>query len=472
MRRVVVNAAWFGAAQVVGKVATLAWTLLAARRLSEQDFGSFAFALSLALLAGSVAKWGFDSVLVLRVARDRDGAARYVSEAVAWQLLAGLPVMALAAVASLPTRPNAAAGAAVVLLTAGVYAELWSETARAAGAALGEQRHTSAALVAQRLLTGVLAVPVLLLGGGLVGLALVFLGSSVVGLGLHVVGARRAGAVARRRLVTRDGLRDFARGSAPIGVASLVLMALFRLDALLLAAIHDDVAVAAYAAAYRLFETMLFAAQALRSSVFPVMSARADGETARRAVERFAAATALVYVPFGVVCAIEAPRLLALLYGERYAAASAGALRWLAAAPLVWGLSYVANGAAQALGRARVMLLGAVVATIVNVVLNLTLIPRWAGTGAAAATTVSYVVLVAVVLVSLRPLTGGVRLPRALAEPAAGAAAAAAVLGLVRAPVLVEAALATAAYLVVWAATVRRTDPQQLRVLRALVRPT
>lgn len=465
-----VNAAWFAGSQLLGKVATIAWTLLAARRLSQQDFGSFSFGLSLALLGGAVAKWGFDSVLVLRVSRDRENTARYVTEAVAWELLVGLPVMTLAAVAALPSRPTAAARLVVVLLSVAVYVELWSETARAAGAAVGHQRGTSLALVVQRTLTAVAAVPVLLMGGGVVGLALAFLGSSAVGLVLHVVAAKRAGAPVVPALLDREGLRAFARGSAPIGVASLVLMALFRLDAVLLAAIHDDVAVAAYAAAYRLFETMLFAAQALRSSVFPVMSERADGVTVRRAVERFAAATALLYVPFAVVCVVDAPGVLRLLYGTAYEHASAGALRWLGLAPLAWGLSYVANGAAQALGRARVMLVGAVVATVFNVGLNLAVIPRWAGTGAGAATTLSYVLLVAIVLGGLRPDTGRTRVLRALAEPALAAVVAAVVLLASPWPVLVEAPLAGVAYLAVWWLLVRRTDPEQVRALRSLVR--
>jgi O-antigen/teichoic acid export membrane protein len=301
-----------------------------------------------------------------------------------------------------------------------------------------------------------------------VGLAVAFAAARAVGLVLHVVAARRAGARAAPGLVTREGLRAFAAGSVPIGAASLVLMALFRLDALMLAAFHDDVAVATYAAAYRLFETMLFAAQALRSSLFPAMSARGDGHSARRAVEKFTSATALAYVPFAVVCLVDAPQVLHLLYGDLYADASAGALRWLALAPLVWGLSYVSNGAAQALGRARVMLTGAIVATVFNVALNLAVIPRWAGTGAAAATTVSYAVLVTVVLAGLRPAMGGARVFRALAEPAVAAAVAATVLVVLRLPVLVEAAAACLAYLAVWWAIVRTTDPEQLAVLRSM----
>jgi O-antigen/teichoic acid export membrane protein len=59
-----VNAALAALADVVGKVSTLAWTVVAARLLTQEQFGAFNLALALALIASAVAEGGYDPVLV------------------------------------------------------------------------------------------------------------------------------------------------------------------------------------------------------------------------------------------------------------------------------------------------------------------------------------------------------------------------------------------------------------------------
>ena len=60
------NALVSATAQVLGKVATLLWTLVAARELAPREFGHFTFVLATALLLSAVAEWGFDQVLIRR----------------------------------------------------------------------------------------------------------------------------------------------------------------------------------------------------------------------------------------------------------------------------------------------------------------------------------------------------------------------------------------------------------------------
>jgi O-antigen/teichoic acid export membrane protein len=55
------NTAWAILAQLLGKIATLAWTVVATRVLPQDDFGAFAFALGLSTLMVAVVEWGFDS---------------------------------------------------------------------------------------------------------------------------------------------------------------------------------------------------------------------------------------------------------------------------------------------------------------------------------------------------------------------------------------------------------------------------
>jgi O-antigen/teichoic acid export membrane protein len=153
--------------------------------------------------------------------------------------------------------------------------------------------------------------------------------------------------------------------------------------------------------------------------------------------------------------------VIRLLFGSSYEHVSAGALRWLAAAPLCYLAGALATSALQAVRRRPLILASSLVALVVNVALNLVLIPRLAGTGAALATTVSYAVLAAVALAGLA--RAGVRVPlvRALLAPLVTGALMAGLLVALRLPAIAEVAIATVVIAVLWLGFLAVRDPRQ-----------
>lgn len=463
------NAGVSAAAQLIGKLTTFAWTVVAARQLSRADFGSFSLALSVALLVAAVADWSFDLVLMRRGSRQPDQLERYYAQAVGWQAIVGAPAFFAAGVALWLTRPSEQDRIAAVLVLVAVFVDLWSDTARATSAAAQDQRGTAAALVAQRVTTSLLAVPGVVLGG-LDGLAGAFLVGSLVGVLAHVAALRRLGVRLRLARLTASGMRAFASGTLALGVSVLVGMALFRLDAVLVAALRGEEALASYATAYRLFDTALFATFAITSAIYPLMSAEADDPTrTTRWVAVGVAASGALYLPYLAVTVVEAPALLRLLFGDLYADTSASALRWLSVAPLLYATGFLAGSALTALHRTRAVLLASCAAFAGNFAADLVLIPRFGGAGAAAASTTAFAVETAVLLMALRRHAGPVRLGRVLAGPASGAAAVIVVLLLSPLPLLPSLAMAAMTYLGVWFSLLRRHNPDQLQVLRQLV---
>ncbi len=469
-RRTARNAAVSAGAQVTGKVGTLIWTVLAARILSESAFGAFFYALAVATLLSAVAEWGFDAVMVQRGSRDLTRLPELFSLAISWQTLIALPLFLLGGLAVAPSRPDGDARAVLGLVLLAVLLDIWSDSSRAASAAAQEQTGTAAALVLQRLATVVLAAAALLLDLGVVGLAGAFLLGSVVGAAAHLRALARLGVGFSPRGLDRASLNDFLQDTWVLGLTSVVLMAVFRLDAVLLQAFRGDEAVGDYSAAYRLLETVLFVAFALRSAVFPVLNnARTDAAVAA-GLNRGLSPVGLVFLPFGAVCLVEAPAVLDLLYGGDYARDGSSSLRWLAFAPLAYGIAYLLNAGLQARHLQPQMLRAALLAVIVNVALNLALLPRFGAAGAASATTVTYAVQAVAVALLLRRNGVATRVLPSMRESLVAAAALAALLWASPLPPLVEVPLGGLVYLVLWAAMVRRRDPQQLDVLRTLVR--
>jgi O-antigen/teichoic acid export membrane protein len=469
-RRTARNAAAMLTAELFGKAATLVYTLLAARVLSQLDFGAFSYALSFATLVSILPDWGWDTVVVQRSSAQPGRLPRLRSASLTWKTVIGLPVMTVSALLAGASRPTPEARTALYLLMAATLLDIWSNTNRSSAAALQRQGGMALALATQRIVTAVLAVIALLGGLGLVGLTASYLTGSVVGLAATSLILRRLGVGPRFGSLRWAELRDLFVRAWWIGIGALVLMALFRVDMVILEAIKGDEAVAAYAAAYRLLETMTLFTWTISRAVLPVMSASASPSRLRRGVEQGIAVAAFIYVPFAAVSLLEAPAVIRLLFGPTYAVQSAPALRWLAFAPLLFAVAYYGVAALVSQERSLGMVITASTATAVNIGLNLLLIPSLAGTGAALATTLSYLVESVVALLLCAPLTGRIRIWRPLLAPAAAGLAMAAVLLGLRLPLVLEVLLAGAAYLLVWAAVVRRSGPEQLKVIGGLLR--
>lgn len=465
------NAASTASAQVAGKVATLLYTVVAARVLTQDDYGAFAYALSVSVLLASLPDWGFDTVLSRRASADPDTLAVRLSEALLWKTVLAVPVFAVGAIVLVAQRPSPAAATALLMVLAATLLEVYQSSGIAAAGALQRQGRVAVAVIVRRIVTAAAALVALASGYGLVGLAAAYLGGSVVGALTCLVAVRSLDIGTALRAIRAPGLWRTARESALLGLFALIGVALFRLDQVMLAAMKDDAAVATYAVSYRLLETVLFVAWSVCGALFPVFSAARDPATVRRGLERGITVVGVAYVPFTIVAVLAAPAVLGLVYGDTYAATSAGSLQWLGLSALPFAVGFLAANALIAHHDDTPVLLVSAGVLALNVVLNLLLIPGLAGTGAAIATTVTYAAQAVVMLVLARRAIGAVDLRRVLALPLVAGGGMGVTLLLARTVLPVPAAVVVAAgaYAVAWLALARRLDPAQLRVIEQLI---
>jgi O-antigen/teichoic acid export membrane protein len=296
-----------------------------------------------------------------------------------------------------------------------------------------------------------------------------YLASSIIGLLMLALLLRQLGVRPEFRRLDRAGLGKMWRGTFLLGVDVVLAMALFRIDALMLGAIAGARAVASYTVAYRLMETVLFVAWAVGRSLFPAMARAGSGSALLKAGESAIAAAGALLIPYAVLLLAEGDRVLTLVFGDEYGQSSMIALQFLAFAPLAFALSYLTGYMLFAQGRKLQMVLVSSAGLVVNVALNVALIPTYGPQGAAFATLVSYSIggLLSIALVA--PGAGVLRLDRALLISVVAALPMGAVLLLVDAPLLVEAFLSTALYLACYGAVAHWRAPEQLVLLRSLI---
>jgi O-antigen/teichoic acid export membrane protein len=459
-----------GSAEVLGKIATFVWTVFAARELSQTEFGAVSYALTLMLVLSALPNAGFEVGLVRQGSARPEVLNRVFTQTQAWKTLLGIPVFGIAAVLIGLVEPSATTALVVALFLLAGFPEIWSSSLRSASTTTQQPWAASSALVAQRLVTAVLIVAIAWAEPTPLGIAVGFVLGTYAGWLAHVVALRRAGVHLVPSEVHWPGLRDLMRDTWVVGLSSMVLMLLFRLDAIILEALVGYEAVANYSVAYRILETVLFVTFSVNQAIFPVMSATTSLERIRRGYERGLAVIGFVYLPFATVCVLEGGKVIRLLFGERYAESAEPILQYLAPAPLFYAVAFF--GASVLLSRRfqAATLTAAALATVVNVVANVALIPRWEGTGAAIATSVSYAVQATAILVAVRRRAGvRVGVLRPLLESGLASAALAVVLWLLETSLFVELALGGVVYLGLWTLVSRVTAPEQLEVISTLL---
>ena len=469
-RSVAHNAVARAIGEIIAKLASVAFFVAVARELGEESFGDFMFALSFTTVLLLASGFGTEELVAREVARDRSRLDEYLSNTMVVKLGTSIALLAFAAafvnVAGYPEQTRAA----VYVIGAGVAIENLGRTWGSVFQACERLDLFAVSIIVQRTVTAIAGIAVLARGGDLIDVAFVFLAGSVLGFVVAALVLRRY--VARPHLsIQRSQWWPLIKVGAPIGLVTLVLTVLVKLDMVLISFLSggSNREVGFYGAAFRLVEATMFISWSFTAAFLPWAARR--GEDPARLAEGYELglkALTAVLLPIGVTFAILADPLVNLFYGDQYEAAVAP-LRWLGVMTVFYGINLLAAIVLVARDRpldfARIC--GVVVA--INLALNLALIPPLGATGAALAAAASSIVLAVLGIRRIASLTGRLNMVRAFAGPVlAGAVMAGAMLASPL-PFVPTAVLGVVLYAVVLLVVERRVHPDDFDQLRRLV---
>jgi O-antigen/teichoic acid export membrane protein len=380
------NSAVLLAAKVVSAAMGLALVAVLPRLLGDAGYGTLHLALSLVGMFGVAADVGLTQVLARAIARDRGVARAYLARAGALTLGAGFVFYAalagLLAVAAYP------AGTGVVVAILGVGMVLDAVAGLLGGLYQGHERMLVPALarVAGNAVTlGVLA-PRLWAGmpTDAAGVAAVLVSSSLVRLGIQAWGLRRLPGLRESRPVALPW-----RGLAAAGLPFLLWQALgvfyFRVDVIMLGYLTPPATVGWYGAATRLVDGLMFVADVVALTSFPVLARLwIDSPSEfRRIARRTLELLVVVALPLVVTLVVLAPPIVETLFSARFH----NTVPILRVHALTLGFLFVDYFLAtllMAIGRERAWLVLACVACVLNPALNWFAIPAtqgWYGNG-------------------------------------------------------------------------------------------
>jgi O-antigen/teichoic acid export membrane protein len=385
------------AAQAAGKAAVLAIgaasIAVTTRYLGAAGYGSFALALALVQMLGVLADAGLSAVVVREISREPQRTAALVGNALTVRLLLGLGVVVLAALLALVLPYSPDVRRAVLIAGVPFLLGLASSSVAAVFQARLQMWRASVADVAGRLAAFVALVVVVAANLGFLAVVATTAVGAAVALAVSLALVRGLAPVGPR--ADRQAWRELVVAGIPIGVTLAVNEVYFRADTFILSLFRPFSEVGLYTFAYRVYELLALFPAIVMTSIFPLLSRFLGAR--RDAAERVIDAAADLFVAVGVPIAagglVLAPEIARVVAGEDFVYA-ATPLRILLCASLPAWISGLLGYALIAAGRQRSVLVLSVTALVLNVALNLALVPSYGPDAAAAVALGSEVLLV------------------------------------------------------------------------------
>lgn len=387
-RLLIRRAATLSIGRGLASVLSAAWVIVIARHLTVDQFGEVSVALALVVIFGTLSDFGLQNILakdVVETGRIR----RVVLDAVVVRrlVLAAISIVLLVVLFVIATHSRDLAVPFIFGLSiAGVA--MYNSTLTAYRA-LGKIRLEIGSEIGSRALVLVAGGLWVANGGGVIAVGVVY---SAVGLAIGLIDYLYVRGKSAAEPVDHPLPSFSPRAAAPFALANTVGAIYQRVDNYLVALLRGTAAAGVYGASYRFQDMIMILPVALGQLALSDVS----GQDPRRRVStgrRVAAQSAVLTLIPAIVIAVFAKPLLTFLFGTPYAvAAPIVVLLMISTVP---GAAAVALSLLAVVTDPRRFAIASGSSLVVNVVVNLILIPPFSGVGAGVAMVISQTYLVA-----------------------------------------------------------------------------
>lgn len=392
LRRVIENMSWLMVDRVIRLGMGLVVGVWVARYLGPTRYGALNFAIAFVSLFGSVTTLGLDGIVVREVLHNPSDVDEILGTTLTLRTAAGILAAGLSIVAVRLTQ--AADHQAFVLVSIYSITLIFQafDTIDCFFQAQVRSKITVWAKNGAFLLFAGVRVALIYRKAPLWAFITAMTGEIILGAMGMLAGYRATGGKVSSLRASMKRATNLLGQSWPVIFSGMAIMIYMRIDAVMLKMMQGDFAVGLYSAATRVSEVWYFVPVAVVSSVSPaIMRVKDNPELFYSRLQRLFSAMALSACAIGSVVALASNMIIRFLFSSSF---------WSAGPVLaihIWASVFVFLGVAQSpwdisKNQFKLSLYRTVSGAIVNVVMNIYLIPKYSAMGAAIATVVSYAI--------------------------------------------------------------------------------
>ena len=401
---VVKNSVVLFSAEVVGSTVHFVVLILIARHLGIASFGRYSFVMAFVTLFQLIADMGVSNILIREVATKKDELGKWLGAAKS--LMWGLSFVAFALMVisiNLSSSEQEIRYSGYIMgiaVLATFHAVLYSAVFRA----FEEMEYMALGYTLHKILLLVLISLAIVLGYQLIGIFVAYLVANLSLWGFYYrIVVRRY--IRPRLLFDTHIWRTLLIESIPLGLGALLRKAGWQVDILILTRISTIPAVGFFSAAYKIVQSVNLLPVVFAMPLFPVFSKLAVGapDKFERLYQQSFKLLFLIGVPIALTLSILSEWIVRLAYGAQFLPAAQG-LQLLAPTMLFLFVTSTFPYLFIALGRQGLYTFSTGFCLVVNILLDVILIPSYGFLGACIGTLVAEMSLFAMGTVFLARL--------------------------------------------------------------------
>ena len=386
IQKIAKNTSALFVSQFIVSILSIILSISVARNLGDVLFGKYSFALAFVAFYAVFSNLGYNTLLIRDVARDTSQASKYLSNILSIRALLSLVIFSLI-VLTINVMGYPADTKNVVYIF-GIYTLLisLSDVFKVTFRAFQKMEYEASITIIFNMVRVSLGLLVLFLGYGLMVLALVFLFSGVFDFLFSFLACERKFVKSRTELDLYF-LKSTIKIAVPIGMLSIFALIYARIDMIMLSVMKGDVVVGWYAAASNLTYGFKPIPHLFMSALFPLMSYyyASSKNLLKKSYEKSFKYLLILGLPLAVGISLLADKIILFFYGQQFSNSI------IALQILSWDILLIFLYACSAfllisMDKQNQMAIVAGCTALINVILNLFLIPSYSYVGAAMAT--------------------------------------------------------------------------------------
>ena len=391
-RRIVVNFASLMASQIIARLIQLAIFVFLARSLRKDDFGVFSFGFAFSMIAVIIADFGLSLLLVREISRDKKSASKYLSNSIYAKIILSVITLILAIlffeIIDYSKEVKIVAYVMLLFTLLQSFTEIYFSIYRAF-----EKMYYDALIKILRMALLLAAVFYLIKKGyGIAAISMAFLVTEIIILIMAAILTYTKFV----RISFRFDYRVIKRliENSSIFFFSVVFTTIYLyIDQIFISKLRGTTEVGVYSAAANIVIMLIFIPQMYVNSIFPVISRFyiTSKKSLKLAYEKSFKYMFVLGLSIATGIYVLSDKIIFLLYGKEFIEAVI-VLKVLTGYSFLKFLNPVTGYTLIAINKQGTRLFGQASAAVINIVLNIILIPKYGIVGAAIATLVTEII--------------------------------------------------------------------------------